>query len=366
MKKIWLVLILACVFVLSSCGDGSTRVANSDDQPEEDDADEVQTDVEQPQEDKTEPEPSQGFDPENPGWTVEFDIIDIEMMGQGQSMAIGYFMKTAREDLEEEEAEDVTLDTCVMGESSPRVPSCTSNADCAPEQECVPEYDSQSGQAIENSEHCETLGRESLDVGPVQIAGFNGGPYTFMFEPGDKVYKIDGTGDGSIDRSIIAYGTEYTISASELIPDDLKSLSATFQMPPALTLIEPVVTEGGTFGSAVVIDNTKPLTFKWQGNGGNGYIDITITAAQSLMNVVSVTCKVRDDGEFTVPEEFTSQLVFGGGGDGMMDQMLSMMNMITMDRHAEAPITGEGISSGKVTAEQLIMVSVTPAGSAGN
>ncbi|MBP1592404.1 MAG: hypothetical protein ILP22_10220, partial [Oscillospiraceae bacterium] len=323
MKKFCLVLMFVCVFVLSSCGENSTSKKDTN---ENNTDTEEQTDESTAETNDEEPAPqTDEFDPENPGYTVEFYIIDTEMMGQGQSMAIGYFMKTAREDLDPETVEDVTLDTCVIGESSPRVPSCTSNSDCAPEQECVPEYDN--GQPIENSEHCETPNRASLDVGPVQIAGFNGGPYTFAFEPGDQVYKLNGTGDGSIDRSLIAYGTEYTISANDLIPDDLRSISATFTMPPALSLIEPAMTEGGMFGLAVEIDNTKPLTFKWEGNGGKGYIDITIMAAQSLANMVSVTCKVRDDGEFTVPEEFTSQLVFGGGGDGMMDQMLAMMNM---------------------------------------
>ena len=348
--------------MLSSCGDSKSpaKVDEPDNEPEETaDADtaEETTDAEVPEE----PTEKEEFDPEHPGYTVEFNIIDIDMMGQGQSMAIGYFMKTAREDLEEGEVVDVTLDTCVMGESSPRVPSCTSKEDCAPEQDCVPETDS-NGQVIENSEHCETLGRESLDVGPVMISGFNGGPYPFAFEPGDQVYKLNGTGDGSIDRSIIAYNTEYEIKADELIPDDLKSLSAKFMMPPALQIIEPAATEGGMFGAAIAIDNSKPLKFVWEGNGGQGYIDITITAAQSLSNTVSVTCKVIDDGEFTVPEEFASQLVFGGGGDGMMGQMLAMMNMIIFDRHAESPITGEGISVGRVSSEQLIMANVMPTG----
>ncbi|MBQ4438419.1 hypothetical protein II898_06045 [bacterium] len=362
MKKIWLVLILACVFVLSSCGDSKspTKVEEPDETPVEADDAEETPDAEVPEEPT---DNNTEFDPEHPGYTVEFNIIDIDMMGQGQSMAIGYFMKTAREDLEEGEAVDVTLDTCVMGESSPRVPSCTSKADCAPEQECVPEYDNQSGQAIENSEHCETPNRASLDVGPVEIAGFNGGPYPFAYEPGDQVYKMNGTGDGSIDRSLIAYGVDYTIRGENMLPDDLNSLSATFRMPPALQLIEPAATEGGTFGAAIAIDNSKPLKFVWEGNGGQGYIDITITAAQSLANTVSVTCKVIDDGEFTVPEEFASQLVFGGGGDGMMDQMLSMMNMVIFDRHTESPITGDGISVGKVSSEQLIMANVMPTGS---
>ena len=366
MKKFWLVLILACVFVLSSCG-GPEAVEKTDEpekEPEEttdSNSAEEAPDADAPAEEPTD-NPGE-FDTENPGYTVEFNIIDIDMMGQGQSMAIGYFMKTAREDLEESEVADVTLDTCVMGESSPRVPSCHSKDDCAPEQECVPEYDSQSGQAIENSEHCETPGRASLDVGPVEIAGFNGGPYPFAYEPGDQVYKMNGTGDGSIDRSLIAYGVDYTIRGENMLPDDLNSLSATFRMPPALQLIEPAATEGGMFGSAIAIDNSKPLKFVWVGNGGNGYIDITITAAQSLANTVSVTCKVIDDGEFTVPAEFASQLVFGGGGDGMMDQMLAMMNMIIFDRHTESPITGDGISVGRVSSEQLIMTNVMPTGS---
>ncbi|MBR6422092.1 hypothetical protein IKS86_05220 [bacterium] len=365
MKKIWLVLTIVCVFVLSSCGGDSktpTKVEEeTENMPEE--AEDVQP---APSPNDGAPEEPTNSNAESdsgiPGYTVEFNIIDIDMMGQGQSMAIGYFMKTAREDLEEDEVEDVTLDTCVMGESSPRVPKCLSKADCAPEQECVPETDS-NGNVIENSEHCETPNRASLDVGPVEIAGFNGGPYPFAYEPGDQVYKMNGTGDGSIDRSLIAYGVDYTIRGENMIPDDLNSLSATFRMPPMLQLIEPAATEGGTFGAAIAIDNSKPLKFVWEGNGGQGYIDITITAAQSLANTVSVTCKVIDDGEFTVPEEFASQLVFGGGGDGMMDQMLAMMNMIIFDRHTESPITGDGISVGRVSSEQLIMVNVLPTGS---
>ena len=47
----------------------------------------------------------------------------------------------------------------------------------------------------------------------------------------------------------------------------------------------------------------------------------------------------------------------------MMGQMLAMMNMIIFDRHTESPITGDGISVGRVSSEQLIMVNVLPTGS---
>lgn len=365
MKKFWLVLAVAAAMVFVGCGNSSDKKDKGDTgDTDTEAADTGDTDTEAADTgDISDTEPPAEFDPENPGYTVEFDIIDINMMGQPQAMAIGYFMKTAREDLESSGSssdDEAGLDVCTMGESAPRVPTCQTNDDCAPEQQCVPEYDSDSGQPIENSEHCETPGRASIDVGTVMISGFNGGPYPFMYEPGDQVYKLNGAGDGSIDPAMIAYGVEYEIGADNLTPDDLSSLSAKFTMPPAFQLLEPASQPGGTFGDVVVIDNSKPLTFKWEGNGGKGYIDITITAAESIMNTVSVACRVKDDGEFTVPEEFASQLVFGGAsGNEMMDMMLSMMQMIIFDRHTEAPIKGKGISSGFVTTEQLMMVNVS-------
>ena len=371
MKKIWLVLILVCVFVLSSCGDSKTptKVEEPDNEPEEtadaDSAEEpAETDedqIEEPSENTT----PENFNPENPGYFVEFIIIDVNMANQPQTMATGYFMKAAREDLNPHAGiDESTLDTCTFGESIENVPQCTSKADCAPEQECVPEYDSQSGQAIANSEHCETPGRESLDVGPVEIAGFNGGPYPFAYEPGDQAYKLDtnndgtGDGDGSIDGSLIANGVDYTIRGENMLPDDLNSLSATFTMPPSFAISEPVPqpNEGGGFGDIINVTPGQPLTIKWAGNNGHGYIDVNFVVMKSLMEQVSITCRMIDDGEFTVPAEFTTEMQLSQGDSGSpFGEMLGMMNMITVNRHVEAPITGEGITAGTFSAEQMVL-----------
>ena len=53
-----------------------------------------------------------GFNPEDPGYTVEFFFVDVAMMDQPTAMIVGYVMETAREDLDEEDVADTTLDTC--------------------------------------------------------------------------------------------------------------------------------------------------------------------------------------------------------------------------------------------------------------
>lgn len=366
MKKIWLaILTIACLLVLSSCGGDDKKPAKAEDpdseqeetsdaEPAEDPTDTEEEPAEQPDENTT----PENFNPENPGYFVEFMIIDVNMANQPQTMAIGYFMKAAREDLNPHSFDESTLDTCTFGEAVESVPQCASKDDCAPEQDCVPEYDD-NGNAYPNSEHCETLGRESLDVGPVMISGFNGGPYQFAFEPGDQAYKLNGTGDGSIPGDMIAYGVDYTISGENMLPEDLTSLSATFTMPPSFAISEPApqTNTAGGFGDIINVTPGEPLTIKWAGNNGFGYIDVNFVVMKSLMEQVSITCRMIDDGEFTIPAEYTSEMQLSQGGDSgnPFGDMLGMMNIITVNRHVESPITGKGITAGSFSAEQMVL-----------
>lgn len=367
MKKFLIVTFaLAIAFFATACGGNSTHdeepgsadgdAADSDqaEEPAETDEEPVEEPDDQPAENTT----PENFNPENPGYFVEFIIIDVNMAGQPQTMATGYFMKAAREDLEPRIFDESTLDTCTFGESVENVPQCTSKADCAPEQECVPEYDRDSGQAIPNTEHCETPGRASLDVGPVMISGFNGGPYQFAYEPGDQAYKLNGTGDGSIPADMIAYGVDYTITGENMIPEDLESFSATFTMPPSFAISEPAPqpNDAGGFGPIINVTPGQPLTIKWAGNDGHGYIDVNFMVMKSLMEQVSITCRMVDDGEFTVPAEFTTQMQLSeGDSSNPFGDMLSMMNMITVNRHVESPIKGKGITAGTFSAEQMVL-----------
>ena len=355
MKKLFLILSLFVLFFVVSC-ENSTNTKNDDevldetvDEIMDEVVDEVVDEVDEEVNDEDEREE---FDPENPGYAVEFFFMDMAMMGQPTAMIAGYVMKTAREDLKEEEEVDTALDTCVFGESIPSVPECETNEDCAPEQECVPDYDD-SGNPKPGTEHCATPNRETLDIGPIVISGFEAGPQTFLFEPNDAVYKLDGQGDGSVDPALITYDVEYLLSAENPTPDDLNPFTGSYKMPIALQLTSHE-TVTGQMGDAIVIDTTQPVKFEWTGNGGNGYVEITLTAAESISSTVSVSCKVIDDGEFEIPQEFTSQMVFGSG------PMVSMMSMLIMTRHAEGSMAGESITSGSFFAEQMIMMNVTP------
>lgn len=286
-------------------------------------------------------------------YTVEFFFVDMSMMGNPMNVAIGYVMKTAREDLEDDGEYSGALDVCVMGEESPREPKCYSDEDCAPEQECVPSYDND-GKPVPNSEHCETPGRESLDVGPMKIKGFNGGEQIFLYEPGDKVYKLNGEGDGQIDPNLMAYNQEYELYAENPTPPDLNPFSGEFYLGNKLALTSHETMDDGTGFPFIELDMSQPLTFTWTGNEGNGFIEMTVSAAANITSIVSVSCILEDDGEFTLPPELASQLVFG---TGMMAQMASM---ITMTRHTEAPFAGDSISAGKISSEQMIMANIRP------
>ncbi len=370
MKKLWLVLTLVCVFVLSSCGGNDKtpeKIEDPDSEQQEEVSDASDADIsDEPAETDEEPadqEPEENtnpenFDPENPGYFVDFTILDFNAANQPTTAATGYFMKAAREDLNPHAGiDESTLDTCTFGESIESVPQCATKEDCAPEQVCVPETDS-NGNEIANSEHCETPDRESLDVGPIMVAGFNGGPYQFAFEPGDKAYKLNGTGDGTIPAEMIAYGVDYTISGENMLPDDLDSFSATFTMPPSFVISEPVPqpNASGGFGDIINVTPGVPLTLKWTGNNGHGYIDVNFVVMKGLGNQVSITCRMIDDGEFTIPAEFTSEMQLSGGNSGNpFEEMFGMMNIITVNRHVEVKISGKGITAGTFSAEQMVI-----------
>ena len=356
MKKLALIMSFFVFFLSVSCENNANTSKNDNEIPDEvvDDAvaDEAVDEADEVDEEINDADEGEVFNPEDPGYAVDFFFIDMAMMNQPNTIIIGTVMKAAREDLDEEEVVDTALDTCVLGESIPRVPECASDEDCAPEQKCVPEYND-SGSPIENSEHCATPDRETLDVGPIVVSGFAGGPQTFLFEPNDAVYKLDGQGDGSVDPSLITYDVDYALSAENPTPEDLDPFNGTYRMPPALQLVAHE-TVPGQMGDAIVIDTNGPVKLEWTGNGGNGYVEINITAAATLNEQVSISCKAIDDGEFEIPAELTSQLTFGTG------QFIAMMNMLIMTRHAEGPMSGESITAGTIKAEQMIMMNVAP------
>jgi hypothetical protein len=356
-KKITFITIVCAVFIFAAC-ENSTNTAK-DNEPT---VDEEEVTDEQPDEtvDETvdevvdENEVPDEFDPSNPGYTVEFFFADMNMMGTPTAIIGGYVMKTAREDLDEEyEGPTYMIDTCVLGEEPPREPECQSKDDCAPEQECVPDYDD-SGNPKPGTEHCATPGRESLDVGPIKIKGFASGEQTFLYEPNDQIYKLNGEGDGSVDSSLITYNQKYELYAEDPTPEDLTPFNGEFFLGNKLELTSHTVVSDGGGMPFIELDMTQPLTFKWTGNEGEGYLEMTITAMLNFETTVSVSCTVADDGEFTIPAEYASQLQFG---TGMMAQMGSIFSIT---RKSKSPFSGDTISYGKFGSDQILFTNVRP------
>ena len=358
MKKLSFVFIFLSFCLFVSCDNSSNNKGDKESIIDDEVTDEAVDDTADETVDETaeiDNETPDEFNPEDPGYSVNFNFVDMNAMGSPTAMIVGYVMKTAREDLEATyEGPTYMLDTCVLGEEAPGEPECTVKEDCAEEQECVPDYDN-SGNPVANSEHCATPDRESLDVGPIVIKGFESGEQTFKFEPNDSVYKLNGEGDGSVDPGLITYDVDYTLNADDPTPDDLDPFSATFHMQKKFDLTShPVVPSDSGF-PYIELDLTQPMSFEWTANDPvNGYVELTITAMLNVNTSVSVSCTVVDDGEFTIPADFAANLQFG---TGMMAQMGSILSMT---RKVKSPMEGKTITTGSISSDQLFLVNVRP------
>ncbi len=331
------------VFMLFSCGN-SNVITDNENADRTTDAQE-QADIDVQNNETIDDETEEGFNSQNPGYSVDFQIMDVSMMGEKQAIAIAYVMETAREDLKEREPSDLAPDSCVFSsETAEKEPECQSDEDCAPEQECLPETDS-SGEPEEGTERCVTPDRESLDIGPIIAEGFSGGPKEFLFEPNDSVYKLDGQGDGGIDPALISYATEYTVYAEDPVPDDLGAFSGSVYLPAALELTSHEV-EAGEMFPAVTINPEGGVKFTWTPGDEDSMITLTLSGPNG-----SVNCRPFDDGEFIITENVISKLDFAEG-------MMAMTNMLTMERSGSGLITGENITNGEIAFNQLFMVNI--------
>jgi len=267
MKKGYLFFILLVFVFTISCGDSvdeevpkgdsnATLVNDEgqtkDEEPLKDESevpdDSVKVDKETPESD--EDSGSGEFNPDDPGYNIFFGIITMDMMNQPQYIAMGTILKAAREDYEEKDYfGDLLTDQCKLVASGTE-PECKIDADCAPEQKCVPDKD-KDGNPVEDTGSCKTE-RASLDEGPVEMSGFANGIHTFNFVAEDKNAYLSNyaSGDGSLPAGIVAFDTEYYLEGAGKRADGPMNFSGKVYMPPALTITEPVAEEG--FGGMLV------------------------------------------------------------------------------------------------------------------
>jgi hypothetical protein len=295
------------------------------------------------------PSPEDGFDETEPGINMMFMLSSVTMMGMDVGMAVGSFMTTAREDFDAGSSSDIPLDTCVVGESAPSEPECETDADCAPEQVCLPETDD-AGEPIPDTERCVTP-REPLDLGPFTVTGFNEGPLEFQYNPGQQgAYTATISADGQLDPALLAYDCTYLVEGEGDESVGLGPIMGLLDVPPYLELTSPEATVNAMGLPEISVDVTSDLELEWNGASGEGTLLISLAGMGG-----GVTCLASDDGAFTVPADMVEA---AGLGD------FSFFNMLTLTHEVPGLICGEGLTVSDAKYSQVVMYNVAKADSA--
>jgi hypothetical protein len=350
---------MACAETTESSVDGDVPIYQPDGDQEDGDIDSPDGDVEEELaefdiEDKPEDgdEPIDGdepdvFNPDEPGISMTVFIGYIEMMGQGQEMAVGTVTPATREEFDGAESDipdGPMIDNCTFssGEGEEPVDECQTDADCAPEQKCLADQDS--GQKL-----CRTP-IDALDVGPMMISGFEGGERTFASNPSQSgAYTENGQGDGSMEAGSIAFDTTYTVTGEGDAAQGLGAFSGSILAPARITLTSPVPEQTSMGTSAIPIDINQDLPIAWEGSGDpSNTFTVSISGSTG-----TVTCVLSDDGEYVIPKDLIAHAGLNP------DPMWSIMNMVLIQSDAYSDISGDGITRSEMTFQQIIMLNAT-------
>ena len=272
-------------------------------------------------------------------------ISVVQMMGQTIGLAAaGFYPETAIVPFDPNEGvKGFAPDTCREGTAA--VQECKTDADCVQGQVCLPDYD-QSGKPIANTGNCENPTGDPVDIGPMTVDGFSGGPVTLAYNAGQNgAYTPDGQGDGSIDPTTVTPDHDYTISGQGDAAQNLGAFSGTLHVPPFINLTEPVPQQNQMGSLEITLDTTSDLTLKWDGSS-NGYVKISIQG-----NNTSVECLARDDGEFTIPAAAMANLKLFA---------YSFFNIVNLERTTYGMMAGPGLVNPQVSSIMTIMVNAKP------
>lgn len=298
----------------------------------------------------------QGFDEEEPGFFATFDLGVTLMMGNRIGLVAGTFQQTAREDYCKEPESTIPLDTCVVVDPSDApAPQCSSDEQCSPEQKCLPR--TRDGQPIACTEHCQTP-RSLLDIGPIEITGFTDGPLQLESNP-DQSDAYVPPGNGTVDPSKFAFATTYVIKGDGDPEQGVSSFEAEVELGPELAITSPeleqVEADMGIPGFppfpvvAMTVDPDAELTLKWTGAVADGELSLELTAADVNASRGHIKCRVKDDGEFTIPAEMIEALDLGDS---------AFFNNLNVERITKGTLTGDSFTRYEINSRQVLIVNM--------
>jgi hypothetical protein len=293
---------------------------------------------------------SSNFDPSNPGVRLEFNIGVALMMGQPATFAAGAFLVTGREDLDPvADSHDVPLETCQETEVV-YTPSCSGPQDCAAEQQCVPETD-MDGNAIANSEHCETP-RTPLDMGQFTMEGFATGSKTMAYNAGQNGAYTTPGGDGTIPYEDLAFDTTYTFQGAGDASQGLGAFSGELYLSSEIKLTQPEMTTLPMGFDGIQISVDQDLVMQWDGSDPGAELTITLTGATMSGESHTITCRTADAGSFTIPAAMVQAAQLGD---------MAFLNMLTFERKNSGTVSGDGLTSHDIGTLQTAVINVAKA-----
>lgn len=294
------------------------------------------------------------FDPERAGISMFLELGEMVMMGQQIQLVIAGFMNAGREDFDESPDPDVLpLDTCVIPAAArPPVPGCACDAECPPDQKCLPEKDN--GEPVPDTERCRTP-RTMLDVGSMFVEG-GGDPLELVFNPGQSgAYTTPGS-DGTVPAGTLVGGTTYTLSGGGDVEQGLGAFSGEIYLPPTFTLSSPPIKPDPMLPISIIdVDSGNDLVLTWEVVGSTdsaGALNINLAGASWGGEGGGINCRASDDGEFTIPAEMVGEAKLGES---------AFLNMLTIEREGpEGEVKGDGITVSEIGALQTFTVNVQP------
>ncbi len=190
-----------------------------------------------------------------------------------------------------------------------------------------------------------------MDVGPFTVTGFNGGPQTFQYNPGQNgAYTTADPGDGQLPPGVLAYDTTYTFQGQGDQSKGLGPFEGELHVGPRLTLTSPRTTQimGGL--PAVEVDTTSDLLLEWTGENPDGAIALTLAGGALDGGGATVECRVPDSGEFTIPRDMVEAAGLGS---------MAFLNMLTIERKSRGWASGEGLTFHEVEMMHSVMYNVS-------
>lgn len=177
---------------------------------------------------------------------------------------------------------------------------------------------------------------ELVDVGDMSVehAGEKTALPTQTFP--DLLRVIDGVTYGADDGMGAVFEPAQTYRVSAAGADDIPRFDVALDAPEDLGEI----TVNGTSPAeqTPVVRRGEPLEITWEGGGGYGDEVIAKIRWSSVGVTVSMDCRMRDDGRFTIPSEMTA---------GMRDPLIAGEAEMTLARVRQTSFRARGLDSGE-------------------